>query len=139
MKIIVDTCIWSIALRRNEIKQDNLIFELSELISEVRVQLIGPIRQELLSGIKTKNQFNKLKKHLSAFPDLPMVSKDFELAAEFYNVARSKGIQGSNTDFIICSLAHTHKMSIFTIDKDFEHYASILPIKLHEPQIKNKP
>jgi len=139
MKIIVDTCIWSIALRRNEIKQNNLIVELSELISEVRVQLIGPIRQELLSGIKTKNQFNKLKKHLSAFPDLPMVSRDFELAAEFYNVTRNKGIQGSNTDFIICSLAHTHNMSIFTIDKDFVHYASVLPIKLHEPRIQNKP
>ena len=139
MKIIVDTCIWSIALRRNEVNQNNLVVELSELISEVRVQLIGPIRQELLSGIKTKNQFNKLKKHLSAFPDLPLVSRDFELAAEFYNLARSKGIQGSNTDFIICSLAHTHKMPIFTIDKDFVHYASILPIKLYEPRIQYKP
>ena len=135
MKIIVDTCVWSLALRRNESKSSCLVDELSELISEVRVQLIGPIRQELLSGIKSKTQFTKLKKHLSAFPDLPLLAGDFELAAEFFNLARSKGIQGSNTDFMICSLAHTHTMSIFTTDNDFESYASVLPIKLYEPRI----
>ncbi|PIP06356.1 MAG: PIN domain nuclease [Syntrophobacteraceae bacterium CG23_combo_of_CG06-09_8_20_14_all_50_8] len=138
MKIIADTCIWSLALRRNESKSSYLVDELSELILEVRVQLIGPIRQELLSGIKSTAQFNKLKKHLSAFPDLPLLSNDFELAAEFFNLARSKGIQGSNTDFIICSLAYSHKMSIFTTDKDFESYASVLPIKLYEPKMQSK-
>jgi len=136
MKVIVDTCIWSLALRRDESKSNDLVDELSELISEVRVQLIGPIRQELLSGIKSKTQFNNLKKHLSAFPDLPLLSRDFELAAEFFNMARGKGIQGSNTDFIICSLAYSHKMSVFTTDKDFESYASVLPIKLYEQKIK---
>jgi hypothetical protein len=138
MKIIVDTCIWSLALRRNESSQSNFIEEFAELISELRVQLIGPIRQELLSGIKSKTQFNKLKEHLSAFPDLPLLSSDFELAAEFFNLARSKGIQGSNTDFIICSLAHSHAMSIFTTDKDFELYASVLPIKLYKPRLQNQ-
>lgn len=138
MKIIADTCIWSLALRRDESKSNYLVDELSELISEVRVQLIGPIRQELLSGIKSKTQFNNLQKHLSAFPDLPLLSRDFELAAEFFNMARGKGIQGSNTDFIICSLACSHKMSIFTIDKDFESYASVLPIKFYEPKLQKK-
>ncbi|NCP02896.1 MAG: hypothetical protein GW861_05895 [Deltaproteobacteria bacterium] len=60
MKTIVDTCIWSLALRRNETTSSDIVDELSELISEVRVQLIGPIRQELLSGIKSTTQFNKL-------------------------------------------------------------------------------
>ncbi len=138
MKIIVDTCIWSLALRRDESKLSCLVDELSELISEVRVQLIGPIRQELLSGIKSKTQFIKLKKHLSAFPDLPLHSRDFELAAEFFNLAKSKGIQGSNADFIICSLAYSHKMSIFTADKDFGSYASVLPIKLYEPRLQKE-
>ncbi|MBI5557681.1 MAG: PIN domain-containing protein [Deltaproteobacteria bacterium] len=139
MKIIVDTCVWSLALRRNESQSSYLVDELSELISEVRVQLVGPIRQELLSGVKSKVQFNMLKKHLSAFSDLPLLSSDFELAAEFFNLARSKGIQGSNTDFIICSLAYNHKMSIFTTDRDFESYASVLPITLYEPRLRKQP
>ncbi|MBU1340562.1 MAG: PIN domain-containing protein [Proteobacteria bacterium] len=136
MKIIVDTCIWSLALRRDKKGSDHLIDELIELINEVRVQLIGPIRQEILSGIKTKKQFITLKKNLSAFPDLQLQSKDFELAAEFFNTARSKGIQGSNTDFMICSMAHRYNMSIFTTDKDFSLFAQVIPIKLYEPRLK---
>jgi len=138
MKIIVDTCIWSLALRRNDPGASYLVEELTELISEVRVQLIGPIRQELLSGIKSKAQFNKLKKYLAAFPDLPLLSGDFEVAAEFFNLARGKGIQGSNTDFMICSLAHRHHMAIFTADQDFALYSSVLPIKLYEPRLQNR-
>jgi len=136
MKVIVDTCIWSLALRRNTQKSNHLVEELKELISEVRVQLVGPIRQELLSGIKSKKQFRDLRDHLTPFPDLQLESKDFELAAEYYNMARAKGIQGSNTDFLICSLAHRYKMPIFTTDKDFEQYKSVIPIKLYVPRLK---
>ena len=105
MKVLVDTCIWSLALRRN--KQPDLsieVVEFQELIEEMRVQLIGPIRQEILSGVKRKQQFSKLKKILSTFSDLPLASEDFELAAEYFNTLRSKGIQGSNTDFLICAV-----------------------------------
>ena len=135
MKVIVDTCVWSLALRRNTPKSIHLVNELKELISEVRVQLIGPIRQELLSGIKSKKQFRNLRDQLSAFPDLQLESEDFELAAEYYNLARAKGIQGSNTDFLICSLAHRYKIPIFTTDKDFEQYKSVIPLKLYVPRL----
>jgi len=37
--------------------KSELIAELNELINEVRVALIGPIRQELLSGISNDEQF----------------------------------------------------------------------------------
>lgn len=135
MKVIVDTCIWSLALCRNAPESNQLVDELKELISEVRVQLIGPIRQELLSGIRSKKQFRNLRDHLSAFPDLQLESEDFELAAEYYNLARAKGIQGSNTDFLICSLSNKHKMPIFTSDKDFEQYRTAFPVQLHVPRL----
>jgi hypothetical protein len=54
MKVLIDTPIWSLALRREKTLsrgEQALIAELNELINEVRVALIGPIRQELLSGI----------------------------------------------------------------------------------------
>jgi hypothetical protein len=60
MKVLVDACIWSLALRRGASKDHRLVKELSELIKEVRVQIIGPIRQELLSGVKSQKQFNEL-------------------------------------------------------------------------------
>ncbi|MHB8151052.1 MAG: type II toxin-antitoxin system VapC family toxin [Desulfobulbia bacterium] len=136
MKILVDTCVWSLALRRNEAAKHALVEELTELIAELRVQLIGPIRQELLSGVKTKKQFTTLKKYLAAFPDLPLDSADFELAAEFFNLARGKGIQGSNTDYLICAVAHRHQLPIFTTDQDFERYASVVPIRLYQTRLR---
>ena len=136
MKILVDTCVWSLALRRNETPERGLVEELTELVAELRVQLIGPIRQELLSGVKTKKQFSSLKKHLAAFPDLPLDSADFDLAAEFFNLARGKGIQGSNTDYLICAVAHRHRLPIFTTDQDFEHYASVVPIRLYQTRLR---
>ena len=112
MKVIVDTCIWSYALRHNNKKEDIHVKELQELINEVRVQIIGPIRQEILSGIKTKKHFQILRKHLQAFPDLQLTTQDFELAAEFFNTARQKGIQGSNTDFLICAVASRNTLAV---------------------------
>jgi len=134
MKIIVDTCIWSLALRRNESRQSRYVEELTELIQEVRAQLIGPVRQELLSGVKSGKQFPLLKSRLEAFDDLPLDSGDYELAAEYFNAARKKSIQGSNTDFLICAISVRRDMPIFTTDKDFSHYQSVLPIRIHKPR-----
>jgi len=57
MNVLVDTSVWSLALRRkNESLTTNerfLVTELSELIREGRARVIGLVRQELLSGIKT--------------------------------------------------------------------------------------
>ena len=133
MKIIVDTCIWSMALRKNIVKGNLYIEELKNLIEEVRVQFIGPIRQELLSGIKSKKHFDILKRHLEAFDDVELDTKDYELAAEYFNAAREKGIQGSNTDFLICAISSIRKMPILTIDKDFINFQSAFPVSLHVP------
>ena len=139
MKVLVDTCIWSLALRRKKQPTSNVeIAEFQELIKEVRVQMIGPIRQEILSGIKRKQQFSKLKKILSAFPDLPLASEDFELAAEYFNTLRSKGIQGSNTDFLICAVSTRNNMPIFLIDNNFNHYQKHISIALHIPRMTKK-
>ena len=134
MKIIVDTCIWSLALRRNAVKDNQYIEELRNLIEEIRVQLIGPIRQELLNGIKSKKQFETLKLHLQAFADIELEFKDYELAAEYFNAARKKGIQGSNIDFLICAISSRRKMPILTTDKDFTNFQSVFPVSLHVPR-----
>ncbi len=131
MKVIVDTCIWSLALRRNEPSPNGYVAELTELIKEIRAQLIGPVRQELLCGIKSEKQFNLLRKHLRAFEDIEIARQDYELAAEYFNTARKNGIQGSNTDFLICALSTRHKMPVFTTDQDFLHFQSVLPIELY--------
>ena len=135
MRVLVDTSIWSLALRRGTPKEHELVRELYDLIQDVRAQIIGPIRQEILSGIKSQKQFETLKSYLSAFPDLPLETSDYEKAAEFFNISRKHGIQGSNTDFLICSVAYHRDLEIFTTDKDFYNFQQYVPIKLYLPKV----
>jgi predicted nucleic acid-binding protein len=106
---------------------------LNELIHEVRAVLVGPIRQELLSGISNQIQFDNLKEKLLAFEDLPLHRQDYERAAQFYNTCRNSGIQGSQIDFLICSAAVGAGIPVFTADKDFPLYSKHLNITLYHP------
>lgn len=134
-KVLVDTSIWSLALRRRQI-QPAEAGELSRLIAEGLVEIIGPIRQEILSGISQPRQFELLRSQMEAFEDLPLTRLHFETAAEFNNRCRRHGIQGSHTDFLICAVAALEKISIFTADRDFYHYSKHLPLNLHKGMAK---
>jgi len=127
----VDTSVWSLVLRRTE---RNKIFAkiLKGLIENGQLVIMGVIKQELLSGIPDKKQYDRLRLKLSYFPDIPIETEDHEKAAIFFNKCRSKGIQGSHIDFLICAVAHTHDLEILTTDKDFEKYSDIIPIKFYK-------
>lgn len=134
MKVLVDTSVWSLALRRARPAPAAFVEELAELLREGRAVIIGPIRQELLSGLKGHQQFQTLRDHLRAFPDLELETADFEEAAHYCNRCRAKGIQGSNTDFLMCAVASRRDLSIFTTDGDFRTFRQIVPLTLHEPR-----
>jgi hypothetical protein len=129
MKVLVDTYIWSHALRHKN-PDTKLSEQLKDLIKDGRVVMIGPIRQELLSGISDPSQFKRLRNKLSSFEDLPLLSEYFVKAAEFSNICRKKGTQGSTTDFLICAISSIQKLQIFTEDNDFLNYKKHLPIHL---------
>jgi predicted nucleic acid-binding protein len=107
------------------------VLELRSLIDEGRVVIIGAIRQELLSGIRTHAASERLRDHLRPFSDEPLGTGDFERAAEHFNTCRARGLQGSNTDFLICAVAERRSLSILTADADFVRFAKVLPIAIH--------
>lgn len=135
MNTLVDTSVWSLALRRRpqdlSAAERSIVAELTEIIQEGRARIIGPVRQELLSGIKHPAQYEKLRLALRAFPDEPIDIADYESAAKAGNDCRAKGIVVSTIDILICATALARQWSIFTTDPDFQNYAGVLPIKLH--------
>jgi len=131
VKVLVDTSIWSLALRRNSDLYRKEVRELLELIAEYRVVIIGPIRQELLSGISDKIIYDNLKEKLSSFEDVELKTDHYEYAAELFNRCRSNGVQGSHIDFLICSVSIKNNYSIYTMDKDFFNYVKYTDIRLH--------
>jgi predicted nucleic acid-binding protein len=134
MNIVVDTSVWSLALRRQRSSKAAEALELAELVREGRVALLGPVRQELLSGVPIARQYETLREYLRAFPDVALESEDYEDAAAFFTRCRAKGVQGSNTDFLICAAAARRQFAILTTDSDFTHFAKLLPIQLHPPR-----
>jgi predicted nucleic acid-binding protein len=135
MMVLVDTPVWSLALRRRpediSDRDQQLTQALAELIREGRAQLLGPIRQELLSGIREETQFRKLRDYLRAFQEPPLEPADYEEAAQMNNRCRARGIAGSAVDFLVCAAAHRRTWTILTTDRDFQNYASVLPLRLH--------
>jgi predicted nucleic acid-binding protein len=132
--ILVDTTIWSKAYRRKKITDKDLVIvkELYNILEQKDEVLIGPVRQELLSGISNKIVFNDLMIKLSGFNNYEVQLVDHDLAADYFNVCLNKGIQGSQTDYLICAIAYRYNLEIFTEDNDFNNYKKYLPIKLYQ-------
>jgi len=130
MKVIVDTSVWSLVLRRTAPSRA-ATDEVERLVRQGRIQMLGVIRQELLSGIRTAERFRALRNELSQFPDLPVTTSDHEAAASLFNTCRSGGVQGNVVDMLICAVAIAHDLSIYTLDRDFDAYGRFLSFKRH--------
>jgi predicted nucleic acid-binding protein len=132
VNVLVDTSVWSIVLRRPT-PDPATYATLYGLVQEKRARVIGPIRQELLSGVREASQFERLRDFLRAFPDEQLLTEDHEQAAVYYNTCRSRGVQGSDTDLLICALAHRAGFLIYTFDNDFRRYGAHVPVRLFTP------
>lgn len=143
MTVVVDTTIWSLALRRRARqlapRERLLVAEWAELVREGRAGLLGLVRQELLSGIADAAVATRLRDHLRAFSDLPVDTADHESAAELSNRCRAAGVQGSPVDFLLCAVAIREQAPLFTTDLDFARYVRHLPLRLHAPRAGIEP
>jgi predicted nucleic acid-binding protein len=117
---------------RNPPGDETIRAEVRKLIRADAVQMLGAIRQELLSGAQPRERFGQVKEYLRHFPNLSLDEEDDENAAQYYNTCRQNGIQGTATDLMICAVAVRHGLRIFTTDSDFDLYAEHLPIKRHK-------
>lgn len=136
--ILIDTPIWSLALRRRkrDLSQDegHEVAEWERLVRAGTAGLIGPIRQELLSGVRDERAWERLRLALRPFPDLPIATEDYERAAHFFNRCRARGIAGSAIDLLVCAVSFRHAAPVYTTDGDFVRYAAVLGLDLHSPR-----
>ena len=138
MTVLVDTSVWSLALRRDRKdltpQQAGVRRELANLIGEGGARIIGPVRQELLTGVRSGEQFEKLRRQLATFDDVPLTAEDYVEAARLSNQCRAARVAGSGVDFLLCAVAIAYGWPVFTADRDFAAFARHLPIQLHMPR-----
>jgi predicted nucleic acid-binding protein len=134
MMVIVDTPVWSFALRRRAVDLSEQEFRLTqgldELVREGRVQLLGTVRQEVLSGIREDTQFQRVRKHLRFFEDVMLAAEDYEEAARMSNRCKSSGIASTAADMLICAVSQRRRWQIFSTDQDFVRYGRVLDLHL---------
>lgn len=122
MKVLVDTCVWSLFLRRRRSAalspaEQKLADLLKEATQDGRVAILGPIRQEVLSGIRDQAQFRKTELILEPFPDEELTSADYVAAARCFNRCRDHRLECGPVDILICSVAAQRHWSVLTNDQ----------------------
>ena len=131
--VVVDTSVFSLFLRRSQKLDDEHLTLFHDLFEKDQIVLLGPVYQELLSGIRHEEQFERLADILNGFNIELATVADYQEAARFFNICRGKGIQGLSFDFLICATSSLRNYQILTLDSDFDLYAQFLPINLIEP------
>ncbi len=131
MRVLVDTSVWSLALRRQSAAVNAEAVLLRSLIERgADIFLLGVILQEILQGIKVPRDFTRLKEYFAVFPLIELTREDYIKAAELKNHLMKKGKQASTIDALIASAAISYDCSLFTADQDFSYIAAHSKLKL---------
>jgi predicted nucleic acid-binding protein len=131
MKLLIDSCVWSLVLRRKvgailNREEQQMAASLTEAIRDGRAVIIGPIRQEILSGIKEPAQFEKLRRALQSFPDESLTTSDHEEAARLFNLCRGNGVQCGPVDILLCAVAQQRRWTILTFDQGLKRCIEVV-------------
>jgi predicted nucleic acid-binding protein len=137
-----DTPVWSLALRRSQRDlnpaEKSVVAALAELIDEGRARMMGLVRQELLSGMRTRRQFTKLQEMLRAFPDELVTTPDYDLAAAIGDRCRSRGLAVSVSDVLICAVAQPQSWAIFFDRPRFNRYGAVIARSEIRPKVPGR-
>jgi len=133
MILLVDTCVWSLSLRRRHgtsftAEQQRLISELQQAIEEGRVSVVGIIRQEVLSGVREKTEFAKIQRLLAPFEDEDVIAEDYIEAARMHNTCQNHGVQCGAVDMLVAAVAARKNFNVITSDKGMARCLDVLRI-----------
>ncbi|MGH8202311.1 MAG: type II toxin-antitoxin system VapC family toxin [Steroidobacteraceae bacterium] len=120
MTLLVDTSVWSLALRRDTTVD-------APQVSALRIALgggeaivtAGLILQELLQGFAGPRARREIIERFSALPLLGPDRQDYIDAADLRNHCRRSGVQLGTIDALLAQLCVRHSLTLLTTDNDF--------------------
>ena len=127
--VIVDTTIWIDFLKG---RQTPGVSRFEQLLGdEVDVFMTGIIVQEVLSGIREKNDRDEVKSDLERFILIMPTLSTHVQAAEIFDGCRKKGITiRSLIDCLIASLAIEYDLAVLENDRDYSFISEVFPLKI---------
>jgi predicted nucleic acid-binding protein len=131
VNILVDTSVWSSALRRDAVEESREIRTLrSALQRGDAVFTTGLILQELLQGFNGPKSKARIIETFAALPLIIPERKDHIDAAALKTKLRQKGVQAGTIDALLAQLCLRHELAMLTLDSDFIHMARFIPLSL---------
>ena len=131
MTLLVDTSVWSLALRRDAISAAPQVRALRDALEgEEIVVTTGLVLQELLQGFAGPRARRDIIERFAALPLLGPDRQDHIDAAELRNRCRRAGVQLGTIDALLAQLCIRHDLSLLTTDNDFVHAAAHCPLKI---------
>jgi predicted nucleic acid-binding protein len=129
--LLVDTSVWSLALRRD---RDAALPQLAALRAALEgddiVVTTGLVLQELLQGFAGPKARSDIIERFAALPIVVPDRQDHIDAAALRNTCRRAGVQLGTIDALLAQLCLRHRLTLLTTDQDFLHAAAHCPLKV---------
>ena len=131
MTLLVDTSVWSLALRRNGDVESGQVRALHDALDGAdSVVTTGLVLQELLQGFNGPKAKAAIIERFGALALIQPDRQDHIAAAEVRNACRRAGVQIGTIDALLIQLCGRHDMTLLTTDNDFAHAAQHVPFRL---------
>lgn len=131
MRLLVDTSVWSLSLRRNKPSDHPKVALLeTHLQGETEIVMAGIVLQEVLQAFRDDGTFDRVEKNFEAFPILPLVRRELVMAASLHRACAARGVAASTVDCQIAAQAIQHDCHLLTADRDFDRIAGLAPLRL---------
>lgn len=135
MTLLVDTSVWSLALRRDVEVSAPEVHRLKEaLLGEDVVVTTGLVLQELLQGFSGAKARAQIIEHFSALPLIQPDRDDHIGAADLRSTCRKVGIQAGTIDALLAQLCIRHDLTMLSTDGDFKHIAKHCALRVWAPK-----
>jgi predicted nucleic acid-binding protein len=121
--LLVDTSVWSLALRRDHPRRDRHVRRFHDALTDGEVVLTGVVLQELLQGLVDGSAKERLVAELVKLSLLVPSRDDHLMAAELFTTCRRKGVQLGTVDALLAALCIRRDLVLLSTDRDFTHAA----------------
>jgi len=129
--LLVDTSVWSLALRRD---RDGDVPQIQALRAALEggeiVVTTGLVLQELLQGFAGPRARKDIIERFAALPLLSPDRQNHIDAAELRNRCRRAGVQLGTIDALLAQLCIRHGLTLLTTDDDFVNAARHCPLRV---------
>jgi predicted nucleic acid-binding protein len=124
MMLLVDTSVWSLALRRDVAGPQPEVRHLEQaLLGAQAVVTTGLVLQELLQGFSGPKAREQIIDRFSSLPLVQPDRQDHIDAAALRTTCRRAGVQIGTIDALLAQLCIRHQLTLLTTDQDFAHAA----------------